>query len=115
MSRIVQGTIGPIRAHDIRWGRIFDGQANGVDYNVQADESHPITRAMIEQLPKLTDKALKDLRAHTARTDRQELGSVSKPEDVKLWLRMIDAEIAYRQREKRGIVAKVFAAFRGDK
>lgn len=115
MSRIVQGTIGPIHACDIRWGRLFDGSAKGVDRDVQADLTHPITQAMIEQLPKLTDAALKDLRKLVASPNREEMGSVSKPEDVKTWLRMIDAEMAYRQREKRGLVARVFAAFTGDK
>lgn len=110
MSRIVQGKIGPIHAHDVRWGRLFGDQPG-----VQADNNHPITLALIEQLPKLTDAALKELRAHTARSDRAELGSASSPEDVKNWLRMIDAEMAYRQREKKGLVARVFAAFRGEK
>lgn len=111
MSRIVKGTIGPIHATDIRWGRIFDGKALGVEIGVQADETHPITRAMIEQLPKMTDGALKELRAHTASPHREETGSVSKVEDVKTWLRMIDAELAYRQQEKRGLVARVFSSF----
>lgn len=116
MSRIVTGYIGPIHACDVRWGRVFgDGSAKGVDRDVQADVTHPITQAMIEQLPKLTDKALADLRKHTASPLRQELGSVSKPEDVATWLRMIDAEMAYRQREKRGIVSRVFAALTGGK
>lgn len=115
MSRIVTGTIGPIHACDVRWGRLFDGPVKGVDRDVQADASHPITRVMIEQIPKLTDPALRELRKHAASPHRNDQGSVSKPSDVATWIHMIDAEMAYRQREKRGLVARVFAAFTGGK
>lgn len=101
--RIVTAQIGPIRAQDIRFP--WQGaQLAAVD----ADPKHPITLALMQNLPKLDDQGLRLLKQHMESHDYR-LNSMSKKEDVESWILMVNNEIIHRQKETQSALASLLS------
>lgn len=120
-SRVVTGYIGPIKANRIKLGRmsmILGGSITAdPPVDIVADPSHPITRDMLEQLPRLNDAELLQVRELLSMTDEEHekrgrswVGST--PIQVASWLSMVDEEIRFRARERRGLYDILKATFK---
>lgn len=103
-SRIVVGEIGPITAHKIR----LPGFANSNTKNL-VDPEHPITAALMQQLPKLSLGDLMVLRDYVNNYSAKD-SSMSKPEDIDSWIYMVEEEISYREKDSRNLLTAILSA-----
>ncbi len=108
MSRIVQAQIGPIRADKIRLKPVTKEEPKT---DGKVDPEHPITKAMLERLPKMSFSDLEILLTHLKNKEAYATGSMSKAEDVDSWIWMVEEELKFRERESRGLLASLLSKF----
>lgn len=104
MSRIVQAQIGPIKAKDLKLKSLF------TEDHRKVDAGHPITKAMMEQLPKLTLEELFTLRTFIQNRDSKTTGPMSKQEDIDSWVYMVEEELRFRQKNVGSLLASLLSA-----
>lgn len=97
---IVTATIKPILLGDLKLPRMFACEAPPIpESKVMADVDHPITKALMEGLPRMSNPDLKRLRAMLLDPERGGAYSSSKQIDIDSWVGLVDLEIEYRKRE----------------
>lgn len=99
-SRIVTALIEPIQASKLlpMRHRLQAITASHEPGTAAPDFDHPITKAMVERLPKLTYGELEAVRAHLMKHD---VGSwLSDAQDVDSWLRLVNAELQQRDHDR---------------
>ena len=104
MSRIVTATIGPIRATDLKLKSLL------TEDHRKVDQQHPITKAMMEQLPRQSLDDLLVLRAYLRGRDSKAAGSMSTQEDIDSWIWMVEEEIKHRQKAAGSLLSQLLAA-----
>lgn len=96
-SRIVTASIGPIKVRDLRLAA----------FSV-VDREHPITKSMLEHLPRLPDLDLRYLRKYLLAWDGKSGGNTTS-KDVESWIKLVDAEINQRTAECADLISSVVA------
>ncbi len=86
MGRIVQAKIEPIYAADLNLRSVFSG----------CDHRHPITKALQQQLPKLTLEALIEVR-NLLRSRGAKSAEMSTQDDIESWIALTEREIQSRR------------------
>ncbi len=111
-SRVVVGHVKPILLRDVRIGRLFGQLTPQKPSEVMADVDHPITKALMEQLPKMENPALQELRVFLTDPERGGEYSASKQEDVDSWIGLVDLEIEHRRSEAGVAFRSVMSLFK---
>jgi hypothetical protein len=105
--RLAIASIGPIHAKDLRFPK---ASPKPFDLELSVDIDHPITKALMEQLPKLNDLGVAKLREHLL-TYNGRTNAMSSLQDVESWIAMVDEEIAHRAREQQGMLSTLLQIF----
>lgn len=114
MTKFIVGTIQPIRARDVRWDRLIPAglaPTTMVGDAAKVEQAHPITHAMRERLPLLSDGGLVALRAFLTTRDSSKNGSMSTPADVQAWIAMVDDETRRRARTRGMVLIDIIKMF----
>jgi hypothetical protein len=96
---VVTAHIKPILLRDVRLHRLIVPEKPPVPSEVMADVSHPITKALMQQLPKMLNPDLALLREMLLDPERGGAYSSSKQIDVDSWVGLVDLEIEHRKLE----------------
>ena len=103
-SRIVTAIIEPIRAKDLlpMRAKLQSITAAHEPGTAPPDFDHPITKAMVEQLPKLTYGELEAVRQRLMMSSGDDKGKrwLSNASDRDGWLRLVNAEMQHRDRDR---------------
>ena len=112
---VVVAYIKPILLRDVRLHRLFVDEKPQAPSTVMADVDHPITKALMQQLPKMANPDLHLLRTFLLDPERGGAYSSSKQEDVDSWVGMVDLEIEHRKREGAEVFKNVMGLFQRSK
>lgn len=112
MSQIVSAAIKPILLRNMKMGRLFGlTPQSDAERTVMVDATHPITKALMQQLPKLANPALYELRVFLLDPERDGSNSASTLRDIDSWVGLVDAEIEWRKKEAGVAFAGVMGLF----
>jgi hypothetical protein len=111
MSKIVVGYVAPILLRNVRLHRLEQTPPTPPS-QVMANVDHPITKELMENLPKMLNPDLALLRAMLTDPERGGFASASSQEDVDSWVGLVDLEIEHRRSEGSRIFQHVVGLFR---
>lgn len=108
---IVVANIKPILLRDVKLHRLMQPEQPPIACEVMADVNHPITKALMERLPKMINSDLALLREMLLDPERGGAYSSSKQIDVDSWVGLVDLEIQHRKREGAEVFKGMIALF----